>query len=233
MKRIFAIAVAAFVAAICVPAALATEPVTPQTPVPPSNITVCGKVKGDTYSTMDPLFVAFLTKALGSVPPGLTVWSGYASQQVLPYSGSGYIADALVDGDTWTFSHNVGDYPGLNGPIPGTLLGLANGACHSIWIAPERTYWLCYGKGRDSIRPIYGAAATRAALANGEWLPYASKTLVSQTKLGDYYFVCDPEGQKPNGLTVSSGGGEVVPGDSSIGAGLLLSNRIDYLIAVA
>ena len=91
-----------------------------------------------------------------------------------------------------------------------------------------RTYWLCYGSGANSLMTFEETSAVKA-LAGGQRVPHASKTVKTDTKVGDYYLTCDDQGQKPTGKVVSTGnGGEVVPGAASIGAGLLITNPLDY-----
>ena len=67
------------------------------------------------------------------------------------------------------------------------------------------------------------------ALVAGQRVPHASKTITTDTKVGSYYLTCNDQGQKPTGRVVSTGnGGEVVQGPTSVGAGLLLTNPLDY-----
>jgi hypothetical protein len=105
----------------------------------------------------------------------------------------------------------------------------AQGKC----LPQERTYWLCYGSGADSLMPVDTVNAIRM-LAAGQRVPHASKTIQTGTKVGAYYLTCNDGSQKPTGNVVSTGnGGEVVPGAASIGAGLLLTNPLDYTVEVA
>ena len=101
------------------------------------------------------------------------------------------------------------------------------GKC-GLYVAPPRTYWLCYGAGANSVMALDQVSAI-TALAAGARVPHASKTVKTDTKVGSYYLTCDDQGQKPTGKVVSTGnGGEVVSGDARIGAGLLVTNPLDY-----
>ena len=95
-----------------------------------------------------------------------------------------------------------------------------------------RTYWLCYGAAANSLAAYDEVSAIRT-LAAGARVPHASKTIKTDTKVGNYYLTCDDQGQKPTGKVVSTGnGGEVVSGPANIGAGLLLTNPLDYTAEV-
>ncbi|HEX6724414.1 MAG TPA: hypothetical protein VF073_04155 [Gaiella sp.] len=97
-----------------------------------------------------------------------------------------------------------------------------------VFVALPRTYWLCYGAGANSLMALDQASAIKT-LAAGARVPHASKTITTNTKVGDYYLTCDDQGQKITGRVVSTGnGGEVVSGAPSIGAGLLVTNPLDY-----
>ena len=96
------------------------------------------------------------------------------------------------------------------------------------FVAPPRAFWLCYGNGANSLMPLDQVSAIRT-LAAGARVPHASKTIKTDTKVGSYYLTCDDQGQKVTGKVVSTGnGGEVVNGPASIGAGLLVTNPLDY-----
>lgn len=102
------------------------------------------------------------------------------------------------------------------------------GATQGKCLPQARTYWLCYGAGANSLMPLDQVSAVKA-LAAGQRVPRASKTIKTDTKVGSYYLTCNDEGQKPTGHVVSTGnGGEVVQGAASVGAGLLLTNPLDY-----
>jgi len=117
--------------------------------------------------------------------------------------------------------------------IVGLYIQAGAGAAQGKCLPQERTYWLCYGKAANSLRAVAQADAAKA-LAAGERVPHASKTITTNTKVGDYYLTCDDQGQKPTGKVVSTGNaGEVVSGAPSIGAGLLVSNPLDYTPEVA
>jgi hypothetical protein len=106
--------------------------------------------------------------------------------------------------------------------------GVAPGKC----LPQERTYWLCYGAGANSLRTAGPADAVKS-LAAGQRVPHASKTIKTSTKVGSYYLTCDDQGQKPTGRVVSTGnGGEVVSGPASAGTSLLRTNPLDYTVEV-
>jgi hypothetical protein len=91
-----------------------------------------------------------------------------------------------------------------------------------------RSYWLCYGAAANSLA-VFDEVTAIKTLAAGARVPHASKTIKTDTKVGGYFLTCDDQGQKPTGKVVSTGnGGEVVSGPASIGAGLLLTNPLDY-----
>lgn len=95
-----------------------------------------------------------------------------------------------------------------------------------------RTYWLCYGTAANSLAPLDEVSAIKT-LAAGARVPHASKTIKTDTKVGNYYLTCDDQGQRPTGKVVSTGnGGELVSGPASIGTGLLLTNPLDYTVEV-
>lgn len=101
------------------------------------------------------------------------------------------------------------------------------GKC-GVYVAPPRTYWLCYGTAANSLMPLDQMSAIKT-LAAGARVPHASKTIKTNTKVGDYYLTCDDQAQKITGKVVSTGnGGEVVSGAPSIGTGLLVTNPLDY-----
>ena len=110
--------------------------------------------------------------------------------------------------------------------------GATQGKC-SVSVAPPRTFWLCYGTGANTLMPLDQVSAIKT-LAEGARVPHASKTIKTDTKVGDYYLTCDDQGQRPTGRVVSTGnGGEVVSGALSIGAGLLVTNPLDYTAEIA
>jgi len=112
--------------------------------------------------------------------------------------------------------------------IVGMYLEAGASATQGKCLPQTRTYWLCYGAGANSLMPLDQASAVKA-LAAGQRVPHASKTIKTDTKVGSYYLTCNDEGQKPTGHVVSTGnGGEVVQGAASVGAGLLLTNPLDY-----
>lgn len=112
-------------------------------------------------------------------------------------------------------------------------LAAGAGATEGKCLPQTRTYWLCYGAGANSMIPLDQVSAVKA-LAAGQRVPHASKTITTSTKVGSYYLTCDDQGQKPTGNVVSTGnGGEVVSGAASVGAGLLVTNPLDYTPEIA
>ena len=117
--------------------------------------------------------------------------------------------------------------------IVGMYLAAGAAATQGKCLPQTRSYWLCYGKAATSIQVLDEVNAIKTLLA-GARVPHASKTINTGTKVGDFYLTCDDQGQKPTGSVVSTGnGGEVVNGQASIGAGLLLTNPLDYTVEVA
>jgi hypothetical protein len=116
--------------------------------------------------------------------------------------------------------------------IVGMYLAAGAGAAQGKCLPQPRSYWLCYGTAATSIQVLDEVSAIRTLLA-GARVPHASKTINTGTKVGDHYLTCDDQGQKPTGRVISTGnGGEVVNGPASIGAGLLLTNPLDYTIEI-
>jgi hypothetical protein len=112
--------------------------------------------------------------------------------------------------------------------IVGFYLQAGAAATQGKCLPQTRTFWLCYGTGANSLMPLDQVSAIKT-LAAGARVPHASKTIKTDTKVGNYYLTCDDQGQKPTGKVVSTGnGGEVVSGAASIGAGLLVTNPLDY-----
>lgn len=100
-----------------------------------------------------------------------------------------------------------------------------------VKVAP-RMFWLCYGAGANSLG-VYDAAGAAKGLADGMRVPHASKTIQTGVKVGQHYLTCNDQGQKPTGAVVSTGnGGEVVTGPPQVGAGLLITNPLDYTVEV-
>jgi hypothetical protein len=95
-----------------------------------------------------------------------------------------------------------------------------------------RQYWLCYGTGANSLG-VYGSVSAATGLADGLRVPHASRTIQTGVKVGQHYLTCNDQGQTPTGKVVSTGnGGEVVSGAPQIGAGLLITNPLDYTVEV-
>jgi hypothetical protein len=112
--------------------------------------------------------------------------------------------------------------------IVGMYLTAGAGATQGKCLPQTRAYWLCYGTGANSLMALDEVSAVKALVA-GQRVPHASKTITTDTKVGSYYLTCNDQGQKPTGRVVSTGnGGEVVQGPTSVGAGLLLTNPLDY-----
>jgi hypothetical protein len=112
--------------------------------------------------------------------------------------------------------------------IVGMYLSAGAGATQGQCLPQTRSYWLCYGTGANSLMVLDQVSAIKT-LAAGARVPHASKTITTDTKVGSYFLTCDDQGQKPTGRVVSTGnGGEMVTGPSSVGAGLLLTNPLDY-----
>ena len=117
--------------------------------------------------------------------------------------------------------------------IVGMYLAAGQAATQGKCLPQTRSYWLCYGKAANSLAAFDEATAVKM-LAQGARVPHASKSIKTDTKVGDHYLTCDDQGQKPTGRVVSTGnGGEVVSGAPSIGAGLLLTNPLDYTAEIA
>jgi len=96
-----------------------------------------------------------------------------------------------------------------------------------------RSFWLCYGAGANSLG-VYDTSNAVKGLADGLRIPHASKTIQTNVKVGDHYLTCDDQGQKPTGRVVSTGNaGEMVAGPPQVGAGLLVSNPLDYTVEVS
>jgi hypothetical protein len=96
-----------------------------------------------------------------------------------------------------------------------------------------RMFWLCYGTGANSLG-VYDTTSAVKGLAEGLRVPHASKTIQTGVKVGDHYLTCSDQGQKPTGRVVSTGnGGEMVTGLPQVGAGLLLTNPLDYTVEVS
>jgi hypothetical protein len=95
-----------------------------------------------------------------------------------------------------------------------------------------RTFWLCYGTGANSLG-VYDSLSAATGLADGLHVPHASRTIQTGVKVGQHYLTCNDQGQTPTGKVVSTGnGGEVVAGAPQIGAGLLITNPLDYTVEV-
>ena len=95
-----------------------------------------------------------------------------------------------------------------------------------------RMFWLCYGTGANSLG-VYDSVSAAKGLADGLRVPHASRTIQTGVKVGEHYLTCNDQGQRPTGKVVSTGnGGEVVTGPPQIGAGLLLTNPLDYTVEV-
>jgi hypothetical protein len=117
--------------------------------------------------------------------------------------------------------------------IVGLYVAAGASATQGKCLPQTRTYWLCYGTGANSVG-AYDQVTAVKMLADGARVPHASKTITTDTKVGDHYLTCNDGDQKPTGTVVSTGnGGEVVSGAPSIGAGLLLTNPLDYTAEVA
>jgi len=95
-----------------------------------------------------------------------------------------------------------------------------------------RMFWLCYGTGANSLG-VYDSLSAARGLAEGLRVPHASRTIQTGTKVGQHFLTCNDQGQTPTGRVVSTGnGGELVAGPAQVGAGLLLSNPLDYTVEV-
>ena len=117
--------------------------------------------------------------------------------------------------------------------IVGMYLAAGASATQGKCLPQTRTYWLCYGTGANSLMPLDEVSAVKA-LAAGQRVPHASKSITTDTKVGSYCLICDDQGQRPTGRVVSTGnGGEVVPGPANVGIGLLLTNPLDYTAEIA
>jgi hypothetical protein len=117
--------------------------------------------------------------------------------------------------------------------IVGLYLAAGASATQGKCLPQTRTYWLCYGNGANSAG-AYDEVTAIKMLADGARVPHASRTIKTDTKVGDHYLTCNDGDQKPTGRVVSTGNaGEVVSGSPGIGAGLLLTNPLDYTAEVA
>lgn len=121
--------------------------------------------------------------------------------------------------------------PGYDSPEglfdPGYWIYLvARGQCVQM---SDRSFFLCYGAGPNSIE-IVSRAVAQKKLDAGARVPVASKSQKTDFKVGNHFLTC--AGGKPTGRFVSTGnGGEVVSVDS-VGAGLVRSNPLDYTLEV-
>jgi len=96
-----------------------------------------------------------------------------------------------------------------------------------------RMFWLCYGTGANSLG-VYDTSSAVKGLADGLRVPHASRTIQTGVKVGEHYLTCNDQGQKPSGRVVSTGnGGELVTGPPQVGAGLLVTNPLDYTVEVS
>jgi hypothetical protein len=83
----------------------------------------------------------------------------------------------------------------------------------------------CYGNGGlgdPGVWPIGTAAVFPdwETIAPGYWAPYASKTVPSNTKLGEYYLLCYlPSGMKATGEYIGGDGAPVVAGPPFLNGG--------------
>ena len=108
--------------------------------------------------------------------------------------------------------------------IVGMYLAAGASATQGKCLPQTRSYWLCYGTGANSLMVLDEVNAIKT-LVGGARVPHASRTIKTDTKVGNYFLTCDDQGQKITGKVVSTGnGGELVNG----GAGLLVSNPLDY-----
>ena len=104
------------------------------------------------------------------------------------------------------------------------------GTCFKV---VPRMFWLCYGTGANSLG-VYDSLSAVKGLAEGLRVPHASRTIQTGVKVGQHYLTCNDQSQTPTGKVVSTGnGGEIVSGPPQVGAGLLLTNPLDYTVEVA
>jgi hypothetical protein len=118
--------------------------------------------------------------------------------------------------------------------IVGQYLGAgASASVGTCFKVVPRMFWLCYGTGANSLG-VYDTTSAVKGLADGLRVPHASKTIPTGVKVGDHYLTCNDQGQKPTGRVVSTGNaGEMVTGLPQVGAGLLVSNPLDYTVEVS
>ena len=114
--------------------------------------------------------------------------------------------------------------PGWSGPYV-----VVEGACPVTGAAPavaDRGFWLCFSKSRNPGYFSRGDAVQNYAA--GMTVPYAVKRTVSDTNIGNGYFLTCviPSGYRLGDLAVSTGGGEEYAG--AVGAGLLFTNPLDF-----
>lgn len=67
--------------------------------------------------------------------------------------------------------------------IVGMYLSAGAGATQGKCLPQVRSYWLCYGTGANSLMALDDVSAVKA-LAAGQRVPHASKTITTDTKVG-------------------------------------------------
>ncbi|HEX5395384.1 MAG TPA: hypothetical protein VFW52_03490 [Candidatus Saccharimonadales bacterium] len=115
-------------------------------------------------------------------------------------------------------------------PAP-TVYTLARGACAApMAVQPDRSFWLCYSSYQTD-PAVYSRATAEALLKEGMWVPYAVKSPVSKTGIGNgVYLTCSiPAGMSPTGAAVSTGGGEAY---NAPYASVPVANRLDEAMLV-
>jgi hypothetical protein len=108
---------------------------------------------------------------------------------------------------------------------------IARGACAAPAAAqPDRHFWLCYSSYQTD-PAVYSRARAEALLDEGMWVPYAVKSPVSKTGIGNgVYLTCKiPSGMTPTGAAVSSGGGEAY---NAPYAKVPRANKLDWAMLV-
>lgn len=146
-----------------------------------------------------------------------------------------------VADETFTLCLQVGEFEILTPSVDAFAadiveMYLGAGATASVgkcFKVVPRQFWLCYGAGANSLG-VYDSVSAAKGLADGLRVPHASRTIQTGVKVGQHYLTCNDQGQTPTGKVISTGnGGEVVSGAPQIGAGLLITNPLDYTVEVA
>ena len=198
--------------------------------------------------------VALATSNGGNMPPNVYCLNGTTTALPAPVSFgsetrnlSQTTAEAILE-DTATFPGGL-FYMGylantttvvLAGPAELQFLAvtpkpsvntIASGACAAPAAAqPDRNFWLCYSRHQTD-PAVYSRARAEALLDEGMWVPYAAKSPVSKTGIGNgVWLTCQiPSGMAPAGAAVSTGGGEAY---NAPYAKVPRANKLDWAMLV-